>query len=100
MNLTGHKTESVYRRCAIVSETGLGDGVKKLDALFKTDLSEPRRVLPYQPRKISQLPSSYGQLLPYRHSSSDTGLTQFVRFARTAPRTPSLSVNENKWCRK
>jgi integrase len=33
MKLTGHKTESVYRRYAIVSEADLTQGVKKLNAL-------------------------------------------------------------------
>jgi hypothetical protein len=33
MQLTGHKTEAVYRRYAIVSERDLGDGVEKLGAL-------------------------------------------------------------------
>ena len=44
MKLTGHKTESVYRRYAIVSESDLADGVKKLGTLLKTDLSEPKTV--------------------------------------------------------
>jgi len=33
MKLTGHKTEAVYRRYAIVCEADLADGLKKLAAL-------------------------------------------------------------------
>jgi integrase len=33
MQLTGHKTESVYRRYAIVSESDLGAGLEKLGQL-------------------------------------------------------------------
>jgi hypothetical protein len=33
MQLTGHKTDSVYRRYAIVSESDLGAGLDKLHAL-------------------------------------------------------------------
>jgi hypothetical protein len=46
MKLTGHKTETVYRRYAIVSESDLADGVKKLAALQAADPANPRRVLP------------------------------------------------------
>ncbi len=53
MKLTGHKTEAVYRRYAIVSESDLGDGVKKLESLLRTDLSEPRTILPYVARRFS-----------------------------------------------
>lgn len=35
MKLTGHKTESVYRRYAIVSESDLSEGVSKLEALHQ-----------------------------------------------------------------
>ena len=35
MKLTGHKTESVYRRYAIVAEADLGDGVAKLAKLHE-----------------------------------------------------------------
>jgi hypothetical protein len=33
MKLTGHKTEAVYRRYAIVSETDLSEAVSKLQSL-------------------------------------------------------------------
>jgi integrase len=37
MKITGHKTESVYRRYAIVSEADLSEGMKKLAALHARD---------------------------------------------------------------
>jgi integrase len=37
MMLTGHKTESVYRRYAIVSESDLSEGVAKLAALHQAN---------------------------------------------------------------
>ena len=43
MKLTGHKTEAVYRRYAIVCEADLSEGLKKLarlqDSVAKTELS-------------------------------------------------------------
>jgi hypothetical protein len=48
MKLTGHKTESVYRRYAIVSEADLSVGVTKLAALHTT-VSDTRRVVPIKP---------------------------------------------------
>jgi len=39
MKLTGHKTESVYRRYAIVSEADLRDGAARIQALH--DLQQP-----------------------------------------------------------
>jgi hypothetical protein len=44
MKLTGHKTETVCRRYAIVSESDLSDGVKKLDSLLRIgSLGTPAR---------------------------------------------------------
>jgi integrase len=37
MKITGHKTVSVYRRYAIVSEADLSEGMKKLAALYARD---------------------------------------------------------------
>ena len=36
MKLTGHKTESVYRRYAIVNEPDLSEGVAKLAKLHQS----------------------------------------------------------------
>lgn len=38
MKLTGHKTESIYRRYAIVSEADLSAGVGKLATLHKSEV--------------------------------------------------------------
>ncbi len=46
MKLTGHKTESVYRRYAIVSESDLSEGVAKLAALHERNSNEKRTVVP------------------------------------------------------
>jgi len=53
MKLTGHKSDSIYRRYAIVSESDLADGVKKLETLLKSDLSEPRKVVYMTGRRSS-----------------------------------------------
>ncbi len=45
MKLTGHKTETVYRRYAIVSESDLAEGVKKLAALHAATTSPPGTVV-------------------------------------------------------
>ena len=51
MKLTGHKTEAVYRRYAIVSEADLSEGVKKLAALQAASKQAPRTILPMPSRK-------------------------------------------------
>jgi integrase len=53
MKLTGHKTESVYRRYAIVSEADLTEGVRKLAALHAATAASPRTVVPLsQPERL------------------------------------------------
>jgi hypothetical protein len=46
MKLTEHQVESVYRRYAIVSESDLSEGVKKLTRLHDTAVDAPRVVVP------------------------------------------------------
>lgn len=41
MKLTGHKTEAIYRRYAIVSESDLSDGLKKLAVLHEAEQRAP-----------------------------------------------------------
>lgn len=49
MKMTGHKTEAVYRRYAIVDESMLREGAAKLAALHDSDRqSRKRRVLPFE----------------------------------------------------
>jgi integrase len=47
MKLTGHKTEAVYRRYAIVSEADLSEGVGKLAKLHETMPAKPSKVTPF-----------------------------------------------------
>jgi hypothetical protein len=53
MNMTGHLTEAVYRRYAIVDSTMLKEGGAKLQALHD----------------LHQEPASTGQVIPLRKSS-------------------------------
>ena len=45
MRLIGHKTEAIYRRYAIVSETDLSDGVAKLSLFHGRGEQKPIRVV-------------------------------------------------------
>ena len=49
MKLTGHKTESIYRRYAIVSEADLSVGVAKLATLHERQKDVPRTIIPIAP---------------------------------------------------
>jgi integrase len=51
MKMTGHKTESVYRRYAIVDEAMLREGAEKLAAFHSSDKNVPRKVVPLRSRK-------------------------------------------------
>ena len=50
MKLTGHLTESVYRRYAIVSEADLSEGIAKLAVLHSRDQNAPRKVTKFLER--------------------------------------------------
>ena len=51
MKMTGHKTESVYRRYAIVDEAMLREGAEKLAAFHSSKQNVPRKVVPLKSRK-------------------------------------------------
>jgi hypothetical protein len=51
MKLTGHLTESIYRRYAIVSEADLSEGVAKLSALHQRENGAERVVVLMSERK-------------------------------------------------
>ena len=51
MKLTGHRTESVYLRYAIVCESDLADGVRKLAALNHSDSERTSHVARIRPKK-------------------------------------------------
>ena len=54
MKLTGHKTESIYRRYAIVAEQDLKDGVAKLAALHQRSEESRRSIVASSAPRASQ----------------------------------------------
>jgi hypothetical protein len=50
MKLTGHRTESIYRRYAIVCESDLTEGLEKVAALREDQSPPGSRVVPHQPK--------------------------------------------------
>jgi hypothetical protein len=59
MKLTGHKTESVYRRYAIVAGADLVEGVKKLAALHTRESAGGHPVVvPFPTRSSTELAHS------------------------------------------
>jgi hypothetical protein len=59
MKLTGHKTERVYRRYAIVSEADLAEGVIKLATLHQAKQRKSRTVVPL-PKRIGKVMAKSG----------------------------------------
>src|SRR5437867_1837117 len=55
MKLTGHKTEAVYRRYAIVSEADLAAGVTRLAVLHESLTKATRTVVPMRPEAGTDL---------------------------------------------
>jgi integrase len=51
MKMTGHKTESVYRRYAIVDEAMLREGAAKLAAFHSSKKNAPKKIVPLTTRK-------------------------------------------------
>lgn len=51
MKLTGHKTESVYRRYAIADKVALEEGVEKLVKLHQLGDGQGRTVVPMEEAK-------------------------------------------------
>ena len=48
MKITGHKTESVYRRYAIVSEADIAEGLAKVAQLHAAEPVEKSKIAPFK----------------------------------------------------
>ena len=81
MKLTGHKTENVYRRYAIVSEADLTEGVGKLAALHRAVGGGPRKIV------------AISEALPGR---TDTVLAQF-EVETVGPDPQLLAIGHESW---
>ncbi|MBI3455089.1 MAG: hypothetical protein HY002_04795 [Candidatus Rokubacteria bacterium] len=46
MQIAGHKTESVYRRYAIVAEADIAEGTRRIAALYEAETGTPAKVIP------------------------------------------------------
>jgi hypothetical protein len=57
MKLTGHKTEAVYQRYAIVSESDLAEGVTKLAALHEasTETGQNPKVVTFPEKTLDKV---------------------------------------------
>jgi integrase len=96
MKLTGHKTEAVYRRYAIVCEADLTEGLKKL-AVLEESLGGKIRVKPQLSHSFERNPSIYTENMAEgaRFELADPlrGL-QFSRLARSATPSPLHTLLE------
>jgi hypothetical protein len=61
MAMVGHRTESIYRRYAIVAESDLKAGAERLAALHATQADEPRTVLPLVEGARARRRTEHGQ---------------------------------------
>jgi integrase len=71
MKLSGHKTESIYRRYAIVSEADLTEGVRKVAALQASSAGPVRRVVPLTDAEPARMSTVRAQSADLASSARD-----------------------------